>query len=620
MLYDKNIYGLFGRELKIIRAHAGAALGLLGPRRSLDLGLAFHPSKDPEVTTAAAVLKRFLQECWLAALPPQFRDPCCVPLGVIASGVSAFLKGPSAHQVAGPLSATARVLMYVGWSFEGPMCIKTNTGTVFNTTTVCPKRIVHAFSQRYQEVILGRAARKLHARLGTTETAALVDRGIFFEPLLSLKRNLPAKQGRALVNIVANGVITATSLIDMGFDYPPECKKCSAGLDNVFHRCFTCEHAEDKAAPAFRDNDFNAIICRDWGVLATSRCLFPKPVVNFAPVEESIIEFVNLGAGDWFDPKDGEVFSDGSCFHPTTPALSHAGAAVVQVDSAGEVFRAVLVTIARSLPQTPLCAEYAGLSAAFDTCRGCALVMDCQAVITAWNHGMDQALKGFSGFECFWKAILRRNPDPSKSVRNIHKTKAHRSLDDIASDDTVEIARFYGNKAADDLAKEAASKHGLDIADSKAYLALDSRVKNVARHMSDIIASEPFHFYRIPHVTRLPRGAMIAKSSEASHDWTWIGRRWVCRKCMMRTLTPSSLAPNRVVCKADSPTLFDYVQKPNGHRLWMTDMFGGGHLVYCPRCRCYAESVARRLKERCRGSTVNICGKRSFGGAAKKQF
>ena len=104
-------------------------------------------------------------------------------------------------------------------------------------------------------------------------------------------------------------------------------------------------------------------------LLATNRLLFPKPVVASKPVVNTTCYFVNMGPNDFFDPVDGEVFSDGSCLRPRHEPISRAGYAAVQVNDNGDIVKGLYDCVGRNLPQTPLGSEFAGLSASFDKSR-----------------------------------------------------------------------------------------------------------------------------------------------------------------------------------------------------------------------------------------------------------
>ena len=147
----------------------------------------------------------------------------------------------------------------------------------------------------YVYTIAHRDVVSMHLKQGTEETRQLYECGLFFQPLVSLFKKFGSRnaslEASVLHNICTNGIITDTDLLGMGYQTDPICKSCSASLDTVIHRCYTCPAIEARARQALGDNHFDRIIAQGPN-LFTTRLLAPAPVMlatrlmtsNFVPL------------------------------------------------------------------------------------------------------------------------------------------------------------------------------------------------------------------------------------------------------------------------------------------------------------------------------------------------
>ena len=621
--FDNPVYGLFGKALRAFRGSAAKALGLKGPKRSTDLGFAFHRDKDPEILGAVAPLQRLLSEIWMAALPARSRNPCVISLGTLAAGISACTDSAELVDercISGPISASFVSLKAIGWKFTGPFSITDHNGKVLHLLQLSPKYVCNLFRDTYANVIVQRAIVKLHKQHMTLETLKLVNQGLFLRPLLSLHKRLPASQARVLCKIVSNGIMTGSTFFGMGYSsVDPACQKCGNAFDTVSHRCFLCVEQETKLMQTVDPNVINRIF-GDNKALLTARLLFPKPIVKCLPVDKTYLEFVNLGPDDFFTPDGGEVFADGSCLWPKHPELARAGFSVVQVDDAGEVIKAVYGALGRSYPQSPLAAEYAGMSVAHDNSAQCDLVMDCAAVISLWRRGFGAAMQSGTAFDHWWKEVAARHRDPGDRIKAIHKVKAHQSIGCVP-DNPVDIRRFYGNDHADRLAKLGADLQPVDQEECNLFLQNFNDIMVTAKFMVDQLCADPpghFQACKVGKKDRHKRGTRTGLSSLRSHDFHWVNTSWTCAKCLMRTKSPLEL--NAVSPCPGASVMMPIFNACLGHRIWRSPIQGGGHVYFCSICWCHAECFPKRLKQKCQGPPCTKFKAKGFGRIAKARI
>ena len=224
------------------------------------------------------------------------------------------------------------------------------------------------------------------------ELRSLMDNGVCLQPLLSLFQSLPTREAFTLLRIATNGVFTDSDLLKCGYDTNPVCTQCFNSMDTIFHRCFSCPSISTRAELALGKDLFDRILAAGDTSLAANRCLYPCPAIVATPSRSSKCTFINFGCGDSFATKDGPVFGDGSCLNGPYKSLARAGFAVAQVDSEGQIIRAIFGCVPAHLPQTALAAEYAAYFTFATHSPGGTYIGDCQEVLSRHNEGLPEAL------------------------------------------------------------------------------------------------------------------------------------------------------------------------------------------------------------------------------------
>ena len=118
----------------------------------------------------------------------------------------------------------------------------------------------------------------------------------------------------------------------------------------------------------------------------------------------------------------------------------------------------------------------------------------------------------------------------------------------------------------------------------------------MAVHMIDTLGA--LRLSRIHRATKaeyLPRFSkpVISHSYSSPHDFRWQGHIWVCNRCLSRTSSLSSCLAGSP-CRRKAP-LACLSRRNLGHKLWVASVAGGGTIVYCSHCWCYASAYPRNL-------------------------
>ena len=299
--------------------------------------------------------------------------------------------------------------------------------------------------------------------------------------------------------------------------------RCLGAPDTLFHRWLTCPHIESKAIDSLGIYLFSQIVARGPECALAVRGLVPMPKVSNPPVKSPGVQFINFGPDDCFDPRDGDVFLDGSCLHSNTKQLARAGFAACQINNFGDVVKAVWGAVPSRLPQTSLCGEFAALWAIVEVGKGVNAVIDCANVISSWHRGPPAMVNSFTPHACTFKYMLGIHPLEGR-VGSVQKIKAHHNLEDVPDTERDFFLR-RGNDAADSLAKQGAALHPLDpvhVADLKR---VQSDVINPANHVIDTMSS--FDFVAPHRLPLLPRHASLRRirgHRVEGHDFIWQGR------------------------------------------------------------------------------------------------
>ena len=306
------------------------------------------------------------------------------------------------------------------------------------------------------------------------------------------------------------------------------------------------------------------------------------------------------------------------------PECCRASWAVVQTDAEGQVRRSISGVVPEHLPQTAQAGEYCALEAAAPaTSPENTLYGDCQGVVADAQRGRSPrtwAKRMHGG--CMRAAFANAQARPALSA--MVKVKAHQHLDALDGID-LELAR--GNKAADELAKQANHRHPqpcsshkkvtaaqLDDAEQVALLvgrasarwprARDPGAGRAQLREQLTAAQRHERASRRRADRKQQRDASVTKKqvTDATHEWVrWRGAMR-CKRCLCQR---SGTTP---VCPGFSATFCQVLTSApsRGHRLWAAEALPPGGcsaplpFLACVRCgawRTVGKSV--RLDGQC---------------------
>ena len=202
------------------------------------------------------------------------------------------------------------------------------------------------------------------------------------------------------------------------------------------------------------------------------------------------------------------------------------------------------------------------------------------------------------------KSVMQRGGFKSDNILETKKVKAHLSLEESRRRG-IEDVHFWGNHHADRLADLGACLHPPNASDVAVYKTLSKDITSLALHMIDCL--QALHLERIDRHGKLPRlpvgvihDSGNGKSGPDGHSYWWNGKHWICRKCFVRTKSPSFQGSTRGACKGTSffdSLLLDH-QK---HTLFSAQVSDGTPILFCKRCWHYASDHPKQLKVECAG-------------------
>ena len=181
--------------------------------------------------------------------------------------------------------------------------------------------------------------------------------GLNFKPI---RRALAAKDLEpgaklGLRRAFTDGVVTANKLARMGYKVSTRCPLCKQSEDSVFHRAWTCPERPGLVTA-------NLEIAKAAVDAGDKSWLFNKGVhPHQVKVDSGLVPMIAHKSRGWikFNPNDGPVFHDGSCFEGDSTHPRAAWAAV-QIDQQGSEVRALWRVVDVDMEQSANTAEHVG--------------------------------------------------------------------------------------------------------------------------------------------------------------------------------------------------------------------------------------------------------------------
>ena len=190
----------------------------------------------------------------------------------------------------------------------------------------------------------------------------------------SKKTSFETKIG--LRKVVTGSVITASDLTKMGFVVGDLCPLCKGSPDGIFHRAWLCPERP------VREKQCQEVV--QAAIQAGPQSiLYTRGLATYKFNQNDVLKDSRTGCTEnWtpFDPEDGEVFHDGSCFDGGS-CVGRAGWAAVQINDEGNLVRGMWGNVPPDLEQTANYAEHYGfLVAAHDALPQCDFTTDCATI------------------------------------------------------------------------------------------------------------------------------------------------------------------------------------------------------------------------------------------------
>ena len=130
-------------------------------------------------------------------------------------------------------------------------------------------------------------------------------------------KKLPERGRTRLAKTLDWSYITGAHLARFGYVVPNCCPLCGEGSDNVWHRVWCCKHGDDTREGLDQALVAEARLAGDKHPLF-ARCLMYNPIgPDSRPNMATVSVFIqNNGSNECFtfDPADGPIGGDGSCF------------------------------------------------------------------------------------------------------------------------------------------------------------------------------------------------------------------------------------------------------------------------------------------------------------------
>ena len=228
-LYGAAVVGMAAGELRKLRVAVATAIGGRPKgRRCLTAYLAVIGATDPAITLAETTIEHWARAVWSGDVSDEAVGPAWRrSTRKIRSGCLA------AAWVRGPVAATIRVVLGLGWKPEAPTKWRLPDGSVLDLTVATPRRARDA---------AGRAAAVAAWRAGAVSRrdAAGSEEGVDLTNFARASRGADAKRVGALTAIASGAVTTPERRWRQGYQDSPACEECGAASADEVHFFWKC--------------------------------------------------------------------------------------------------------------------------------------------------------------------------------------------------------------------------------------------------------------------------------------------------------------------------------------------------------------------------------------------
>ena len=352
-------------------------------------------------------------------------------------------------------------------------------------------------------------------------------------------RKLPEKGKVKLGKDLDGSYITGTHLARFGYVIPELCPLCHEGIDNAWHRIWQRKFGDTCRAQLDQDLVREALVAGDKHPLF-ARCLMYHPLdKRSGPSMEVELVYAQANANTeafLFDPQDGPIEGDGSCYQPSDAWAARAGWSVVQVDHFGSFVKSVHGNVPGQFAQRSGIGEYCGLLVFSELICGYArYIADYSTIVKAWQSPAVSRLAAKSPFPGFWR--IWESLSSNEFLLDTCKVTAHGRN---ASEDHAWIAI---NEWADTRAKQGAQLegHGPSQDESRSYYTNLKILDQVCRAFVTMPDFYPEVYEIYGNLKKVAPSCLTEGPPKVinSRDYYWTGSAWRCshkpratRECM----------------------------------------------------------------------------------------
>ena len=602
--YGAEVFGVPCHKVSQARRLAKASCSGVARGGSLPAAMALCPRLDPAVRLVEAPIVRHATDIWHASEASQAR-PNNLKLGLIVSGARSVLakrmaKGKKTVSGRGPISAMIDSAEALGWQVHNPLTlldeqgneVRLNEGSPARLRKVIRERIRRQQEEEALEAMLAKGLATVH------EFQEMREKGIDWSSarsaINSKKVSWETKVG--LKRAVTDSVTTAPKLAKMGYVVDEVCPLCRDEVDSIFHRAWVCPKRPGAEG-------------QDAEVVAAAREAGPQSILysrglacHGIPQSWARSPAQARKTANWmpFDPADGPVYHDGSCYDSATN-FARAGWAAVQMKDSGEPLKVLWGNVPPELEQPANFAEHYGfLSAMQEAKPQCEFVTDCSTIQGAWDKGLKWAAGPRRPHGGIWREaadLISRERGP----KEVSKVKAHQDEASEGLDDR-ERARIKGNAAADEWAKLGVDMHVLDGRKHREGLMAAKWASRVARELGAVLAGWPGTFELFGELTKRGKvqSAADGEKGTRSHHFAWFDGRRRCQDCWLLPRRAEHECKSK--CAGVPSGIVSILKDPKGHDLRMARTVESDlTTLWCATCGAFATTVPRELRKPCRG-------------------
>ena len=407
--------------------------------------------------------------------------------------------------------------------------------------------------------------------------------------LTSERSPLAAVQRRALGLVATDAIWEEERKWLAGFLPTGSCLLCFCGIGTKEHRLCSClgvvqaldwaraAGAVQREAPEIADPALAPLRLFGWAPVAVERAVAPSRRAQ---------GFLVLG-------RVGRYYGDGSCLWPQMKACESAAWSLVYNDGSG----GELPGSSAGLPGlfgTSFRGELMAIVQFFKVAGpGSSFAGDCKSIVDAVALGVPPHLATAASRDAdLWSRLRRLVRERRGDRLLVYWTRAHRSRAVAARAGAEALMDWAGNRAADELAKSAAARHGQPTR----ARALQLSTQLTARHLTRLALAASVGLDRCGGVPRR-RGKRVRSvgGSEAFGGHVPIplrGGGWHCKLCRIRAITKASVRTFRAV-----PCRGNFLSRAHpSHTLSVLE-----GVVWCGRCGAYSVEKMVGLARPCPG-------------------